>query len=610
MGVPRLFPWLVKMFPKSHIHFRDGSYFLTVDNLYLDANGLLHTAAQIVFNYGDGKRKIDPNGDLTYTQKIKKVYSTFFQMIKTVASIVVPTKILYIAIDGPAPLAKQAQQRQRRFISALSSSSSGSEWDSTSITPGTTFMFELTKYMHFAIRKQLNTHPKSGGWSHNLEVLFSPPTVPGEGEHKIMNYIRSIPMEEATEMTHCMFGPDGDLIMLTLAAHLPKMFLFRSDQYQPGFYDILDMGLVRNGLCSVLKLHPNISDKKEVSNKKDVVIQKPAIDDVVNDFILLGFFVGNDFLPKLQMFTYLEDGLSLVLSLYTKFSNDSNEPNTFLTMNNDISFTSSGMFKTIVTDMARRESWYLQDQSKIKPADPRFKDNTLLRNIRYPKNEKSGSTGTLDFENFRRDYYAKSDIKNVGNIGDPSPEVRGICLEYLKSMYWVFEYYVKGIPSWSHYYSRYYAPLMTDLSHVLDTLSIEEEDSIKLFDKGEPSVPFVQLLSIIAPKNVSLLPKPFHSLMTSPVSPLVKAGYYPKNFEIDYEGKTKEHMGVALLPFINVDEVRKNYAPVAKTLRNTYVRNSIGSLEKFVYDEFYTATYKSDYGILKNMKIRKTDISE
>ncbi len=574
MGVPRLFPWLIKAFPKAVVHFQEGKYSIHVDGLYIDANGLLHQAAQIEFNYGDVKRKMDPNAHLTYDEKIIKVYTRFFNMIKDVAKIVIPTKTLYIAIDGPAPIAKQAQQRFRRFQSAAAATTPGS-FDPNCITPGTIFMFELTKYMHFAIRKEMSaTNTTLGGSWRNIQVYFSPPTVPGEGEHKIMDYMRTIP--NAKDLTHCMFGPDGDLIMLTLAAHLPKMFLFRADQYNPGFYDLLDMGIVSSGLAKTLN-----QTKREAN-------------DVVNDFILAGFFVGNDFLPKIQMFMYLEDGLNLILSLYNKLSKGGTVNK--LTAMDNISFPG---LTELVKNMAGREKWYLQDQAKAKPTDPRFIDTTLLKNV---KDEK------LDFVSFRKDYYAKSNITDSGTLGNPSAEVREMCVLYVIAINWVFLYYVVGITSWVSYYPRYYAPLMTDLAVVLDTLTAEEINRMYPTTIDEPSLPFVQLLSVIAPKNADLLPKPYSELMTSLHSPLVKAGYYPTSFKIDYEGKTKEHMGISLLPFIDVALVRKCYNEVNHK-QVKYTRNTFGHLELFTVDPKYTADYTSDYGTLKNMHIRKKIIT-
>ena len=56
MGVPRLFPWIKKTFKNTVKYFFVGNYTNRVDYLYIDANGLLHTAAQRVYNYGSGER--------------------------------------------------------------------------------------------------------------------------------------------------------------------------------------------------------------------------------------------------------------------------------------------------------------------------------------------------------------------------------------------------------------------------------------------------------------------------------------------------------------------------------------------------------------------------
>lgn len=106
-----------------------------------------------------------------------------------------------MAIDGVAPRAKLNQQRARRFRAAQDRIESmekarreGTQFDekgmfdSNCITPGTEFMEKVGKYLKYFIRKKMKEDPL---WR-NLKIVFSGHDVPGEGEHKIMQFIREL----------------------------------------------------------------------------------------------------------------------------------------------------------------------------------------------------------------------------------------------------------------------------------------------------------------------------------------------------------------------------------------------------------------------------------
>lgn len=99
-------------------------------------------------------------------------------------------------------------------------------FDSNCIAHGTDFMKRVSKIIHYFIRKKLKED--NIGWRH-LKSHFSGPEDPGEGEHKIMEYIcdmRTHPNYQPNTR-HCMYGQDANLIMLALVTHEPHFTLLR-----------------------------------------------------------------------------------------------------------------------------------------------------------------------------------------------------------------------------------------------------------------------------------------------------------------------------------------------------------------------------------------------
>ena len=129
MGIKHFFGWFKQNFGQNIKNLKKNEDFKTVkvsvDNLMIDLNGLFHSSTQKIYEYGSHKPRSRLMGNPPDRRKhlggIKtqiKVFEDVCKNIDSILSIVSPKKRLILCIDGPAPLSKQNQQRQRRFRSA------------------------------------------------------------------------------------------------------------------------------------------------------------------------------------------------------------------------------------------------------------------------------------------------------------------------------------------------------------------------------------------------------------------------------------------------------------------------------------------------------------
>lgn len=96
----------------------------------------------------------------------------------------------------------------------------------TAVVPwGCGCMIQVDQHLQYFIAKKMKEDPL---WR-NLRIEYSGHAVPGEGEHKIMQWIRDAKTSPSYEpnLRHCMYGQDADLIMLALATHEPHFTLLR-----------------------------------------------------------------------------------------------------------------------------------------------------------------------------------------------------------------------------------------------------------------------------------------------------------------------------------------------------------------------------------------------
>ncbi|KIM61971.1 hypothetical protein SCLCIDRAFT_853090 [Scleroderma citrinum Foug A] len=170
----------------------------------------------------------------------EQIFTSIFSYVDLLFGKIKPRKLFFMAVDGVAPRAKMNQQRSRRFRTAREAKEvrekaeakgeklpSEKAFDSNCITPGTEFMAKLSEQLRYFINKKIT---EDADWR-EVQVVLSGHEVPGEGEHKIMEYIRlsRAQPDYNPNIRHCLYGLDADLIMLGLLSHDPHFCLLREE---------------------------------------------------------------------------------------------------------------------------------------------------------------------------------------------------------------------------------------------------------------------------------------------------------------------------------------------------------------------------------------------
>lgn len=177
-------------------------------------------------------------------------------------------------------------------------------------------MARLTRQLRYFINKKVS---EDIDWQ-GVEIVLSGHEVPGEGEHKIMEYIRlaKAQPEYNANIRHCLYGLDADLIMLGLLSHDPHFCLLREEvtfgrATQKKSKELEHQNFYLMHLCIVREyLELEFQELKESS-----VLEFPFdMERVIDDFILMAFFVGNDFLPNLPNLHINEGALALMFKVY------------------------------------------------------------------------------------------------------------------------------------------------------------------------------------------------------------------------------------------------------------------------------------------------------
>ncbi|KPI87765.1 putative exoribonuclease 2 [Leptomonas seymouri] len=542
------------------------------DNLYIDMNGLIHPCCH-------------DTAPLPEPENEEEMFERMFDQLDLLVKVVRPKKCLVLCIDGVAPRSKMNQQRSRRFRAAderLESDAISNacadrivaefklprprvreRWDHNVITPSTAFMERVALALEWYIMKKLN---EDESW-HHLAVVFSDAHVPGEGEHKIMQYIRGLRSQPGYNFntTHVIHGMDADLICLGLSTHEKHVSILRNqltDTFQPD----------HSRFC-----YFNLHTYRERLKKDFEDIGGMLFERVVDDFIFLCFFVGNDFLPHVPLVSIKTRGIELLLDHYVR-----DFPlHGYLTQLGEVDYAHLHIFLSnfaskcmgklskeyygVVRAKARAKQHV---EERVANTEARVKEvlemlqpdgsnaqevsDTLLGLLTSVLKERARLVvdkqplGFSYLDKSYRDayYHAKFGWDPSTNRSAFESQIRLCCAEYLRGMQWVMRYYTKGCPSWEWYFPYHYAPLLQDLAAFTAPVNVEMRMSAPLH-------PVEQLLAVLPRLSVNALPEELHDAVNDPKSVLGR--FYPEMVDVDFSEANFSYQGVLRIPFINCE---------------------------------------------------------
>lgn len=496
MAVPLFFYWLLRRY--NNIIIREIP---KVNNLYFDANCIFHPKCY----------EIKSGNEKEIFENITNYFDYIIDLIK-------PTTAIYFAVDGPVPIAKIMQQRKRRYKSLYDHEVNANiekqygvkinnKVSSVVITPGTKFMQNLDAH----IKEYINNLKQK---YNNIEIIYSSHEEYGEGEHKIIDYIR-----DHYHQSHAIYGLDADLIFLSLG-QISEIYLIREQEDKHLMY------------VSIIKLKQFINNYFNKICKTD--------EDFIKDFILICFFLGNDFIEHTPSIIIDHDGIEILMQTYCELFKKNKE---HIINTNKINRAVLFEFLSILSEkeatMFLKE--YIPKQLPKDIVEQHKIDLWKIDNMQMRTQNESTLVinNKNDMESIKRDYYQY--YMRTENTSDGM--IKKCCENYIESIIWTTNYYEGQCPSNKWFYRYDMAPFLTDVIKYFDSVKINFEENIEI------TLTLQQLIAMPYEYNEMISHKRLLELVPD---------LYPSKFQVDIFKKYKFYKCMPILPpILNLDDMIK-----------------------------------------------------
>lgn len=445
MGIPVYFNTLIKNHSQDILYFDKQK----IDYLFLDLNCLIHPTC----------KNLTDQDIFNEEQMIDDIIRNIIKLTEYTNC----KKLLYIAIDGIPPKGKMNQQRIRRFRGIYEQK----KWNSNCISPGTYFINKLNKKLKEFIK------------TFSIDVILSDSNERGEGEHKILSYIRNNNLNGQL----CIYGLDADLIMLSLVSNKQDILLLReTTEYN-----------IENTDTDYIYMN--------IDKLKDILLNDIGYhtSHIIDDYIFLCFLLGNDFIHHIPSLNLRYNGYNILINAYKKLQNKYHGYFQLINRdNNNIIYWT--FFKELIYELSICEKDILNrnlnkrkyQRSKLLQKYNKFNEFKNKYNVEILQNK-------LTLENI---YTTEPEIindlplllLNDSNIDYYDNKLKD-CEEYIKSIIWCAHYYFKECINWKWSCESKQGPFLADLYDILN----KNNNYDISYDNKEYSIE--ELLGYILPNN-------------------------------------------------------------------------------------------------------------
>jgi|688.fasta_scaffold136999_1 5'-3' exonuclease len=521
MGVLRLFRYYLNKYKDFYIPLKQSSDVKRGNDVFLiDLNAIFHPCCREVFT--PERRLLRPSAPKPLDELKLKAFNNITSRIETLVKVANVRRVIYLAIDGVAGCCKQSQQRKRRFMGARERSKVNTAFDFANITCGTAFMKELNDFILEWAKEKRKTD-----WKY-LRIIFNGVDVPGEGEHKLVRWISN---NKKRFKSWCIYSPDADLLMLGLLLDVTSLSILKDNIYSDIKAEFLLVLIDRLKACVLSEM-----SYVEFAQLEHNVPDSWDNDRVIKDYVMFLFMLGNDFLPTVSSLDIASSGIDVLVKAYCEtITTKGYLLSTVNTLNKD-------SFLELIKKMALLEPYLIvQKYISVKTLTP---DLLVRKYLDFSEN-----TPTLDFDNYRVEYYQQK-LNFQSQEAQEGEKINRLCEEYLEGIHFVIQYYSVGIPTYKWFFNYHYAPLFSDLAKYIDG-SKQDLEFKWVFHK--PLHQLENLISVLAPSSFDILPLEIREHMKTRAQ---MDSDFSEDFKVDYEGKKEDYEGIPLINSLEYDKAK------------------------------------------------------